>query len=43
VSTRDMSKVTVAYEPIWAIGTGRGSEHRMGTSTRSADGILEEM
>lgn len=44
VSTEDMSKVTVAYEPIWAIGTGKVATPEIAQDVHAVcRGILEEM
>ena len=44
VSTEDMSKVTVAYEPIWAIGTGKVATPEIAQDVHAiCRGILEEM
>jgi triosephosphate isomerase len=44
VSAEDMSKVTVAYEPIWAIGTGKVATPEIAQDVHAVcRGILEQM
>jgi triosephosphate isomerase len=44
VSTEDMSKVTVAYEPIWAIGTGKVATPEIAQDVHAVcRDILEQM
>jgi triosephosphate isomerase len=44
VSPEDMSKVTIAYEPIWAIGTGKVATPEIAQAThQKCRSILKEM